>query len=68
MVQDDPLCAAARRDDKIVVTGLWVDHSFDVGIPVDPTSVSFYCTPYFYYVAGSDLLRKYFFLCSRITF
>lgn len=41
MVQDDPICVAARRDGKTLVTGLWIDHSFDVGMPVDSTSVSF---------------------------
>lgn len=40
-LQDDPICIAARREGKTLVTGLWVDHSFDVGMPVDPTSVSF---------------------------
>ncbi|KAK6118125.1 hypothetical protein DH2020_048109 [Rehmannia glutinosa] len=39
LVYDDPMCAAAHRDGKTLVTGLWVDHSFDVGMPVDPTSV-----------------------------
>ncbi|KAK4406950.1 BRCT domain-containing protein [Sesamum angolense] len=38
---DDPICVAARRDGKILVTGLWVDHSFDVGMPVDPNSVMY---------------------------
>lgn len=42
MVQDDPMCVAARTDGKVLVTGLWVDHSFDIGMPVDPTSVSFF--------------------------
>ena len=41
IVQDDPLCVTARKDCKIVVTGLWVDHSFDAGTPVDPTTVRF---------------------------
>ncbi|XP_057782192.1 BRCT domain-containing protein At4g02110 [Salvia miltiorrhiza] len=40
----DPICAAARRDGKILVTGLWVDHSFDVGTAIDPVSVM-YCPP-----------------------
>ncbi|KAJ0798393.1 putative BRCT domain-containing protein [Helianthus annuus] len=38
--QDDPVCVAARRDGKILVSSLWADHSFDVGAPVDVTSVS----------------------------
>lgn len=41
MVQDDSICVAARADGRVLVTGLWVDHSFDIGMPVDPTSVSF---------------------------
>ncbi|XP_023743847.1 BRCT domain-containing protein At4g02110 [Lactuca sativa] len=41
LVYDDPLCVAARRDGKILVSGLWADHSFDVGVPVDPTSVMY---------------------------
>ena len=40
-MQDDPICVAAQTDGKVLVTGLWVDHSFDIGMPVDPTSVSF---------------------------
>ncbi|XP_060174674.1 BRCT domain-containing protein At4g02110-like [Lycium barbarum] len=38
---DDPVCVAARRDGKIVVTSLWVEHSFDVGMPVDHHSVMY---------------------------
>ncbi|KAI3741758.1 hypothetical protein L1987_59434 [Smallanthus sonchifolius] len=38
---DDPLCVAARQDGKILVSSLWVDHSFDVGAPVDTTSVMY---------------------------
>lgn len=41
LVYDDPICVAARRDGKILVSGLWADHSFDVGVPVDPTSVMY---------------------------
>ncbi|KAK1408923.1 hypothetical protein QVD17_41085 [Tagetes erecta] len=41
LVYDDPLCVAARRDGKILVSSLWVDHSFDVGAPVDTTSVMY---------------------------
>ena len=40
-MQDDPVCTAAQTDGKVLVTGLWVDNSFDIGMPVDPTSVSF---------------------------
>ncbi|KAK1558442.1 hypothetical protein Q3G72_002359 [Acer saccharum] len=41
LVYDDPVCVAARTDDKTLVTALWVDHSFDVGIPVDATSIMY---------------------------
>ncbi|XP_021280952.1 BRCT domain-containing protein At4g02110 [Herrania umbratica] len=41
IVYDDPVCVAARNDGKIVVTGLWVDHSFDIGMPVDATSIMY---------------------------
>ncbi|KAL3849696.1 hypothetical protein ACJIZ3_011578 [Penstemon smallii] len=41
LVYDDPVCVRAIRDGKILVTGLWVDHSFDAGMPVDPTSVMY---------------------------
>ncbi|KAL3652917.1 hypothetical protein CASFOL_002598 [Castilleja foliolosa] len=41
LVYDDPMCDAARRDGKTLVNGLWVDHSFDVGMPVDPSSVMY---------------------------
>ncbi|KAH1098193.1 hypothetical protein J1N35_015114 [Gossypium stocksii] len=36
--KDDPVCVATRNDGKAVVTGLWIDHSFDIGMPVDATS------------------------------
>ncbi|GJY35552.1 BRCT domain-containing protein [Tanacetum coccineum] len=36
---DDPVCVAARRDGKVLVSGLWVEHSFDVGGPVLTDSV-----------------------------
>ncbi|KAE8669483.1 Heat shock protein DnaJ with tetratricopeptide repeat isoform 1 [Hibiscus syriacus] len=41
IVYDDPVCVAALNDGKTVVTGLWVDHSSDVGMPVDATSVMY---------------------------
>ncbi|KAL5863012.1 hypothetical protein ACOSQ3_000526 [Xanthoceras sorbifolium] len=41
LVYDDPVCVAARTDGKTLVTALWVDHSFDVGIPVDTTSIMY---------------------------
>lgn len=37
--QEDPTCVAARRDGKIIVTALWVDHSYDIGLPVDHKTV-----------------------------
>ncbi|KAG2697609.1 hypothetical protein I3760_07G114700 [Carya illinoinensis] len=41
LVYDDPVCIAARNDAKTLVTALWVDHSFDVGMPVDATSIMY---------------------------
>ncbi|XP_059438388.1 BRCT domain-containing protein At4g02110 isoform X1 [Corylus avellana] len=41
LVYDDPVCIAARNDGKTLVTALWVDHSFDVGMPVDSTSIMY---------------------------
>ncbi|KAK9076544.1 hypothetical protein SSX86_004878 [Deinandra increscens subsp. villosa] len=41
LVYDDPICVSARRDGKILVTSLWVDHSFDVGAPVDTSAVMY---------------------------
>ncbi|CAL9024027.1 unnamed protein product [Prunus brigantina] len=38
-VFDDPICVAARNDGKTLVTALWVHHSFDVGVPVESTSI-----------------------------
>ncbi|CAH2072055.1 unnamed protein product [Thlaspi arvense] len=40
LVYDDPVCAAARSSGKVVVTGSWVDHSFDIGMLIDANSVS----------------------------
>ncbi|KAH0784324.1 hypothetical protein KY290_003922 [Solanum tuberosum] len=40
-VYDDPLCVAARQDGKFLVSGLWVEHSFDVGMPVDHLSIMY---------------------------
>ena len=47
VMQDDPICVAARRDGKVLVNGLWVEHSYDSGMPVDPTRVCFSCTSSF---------------------
>ncbi|XP_039001276.1 BRCT domain-containing protein At4g02110-like isoform X2 [Hibiscus syriacus] len=41
IVYDDPVCVDALNDGKTVVTGLWVDHSFDVGMPLDATSIMY---------------------------
>ncbi|GAB2234557.1 hypothetical protein Drorol1_Dr00003812 [Drosera rotundifolia] len=35
LVYDDPICIAARSDGKSLVNSLWVDHSLDVGVPVE---------------------------------
>ncbi|CAH8306430.1 unnamed protein product [Eruca vesicaria subsp. sativa] len=39
LVYDDPVCVAARSSGKVVVTGSWVHHSFDVGMLIDSNSV-----------------------------
>ncbi|XP_076900431.1 BRCT domain-containing protein At4g02110-like [Bidens hawaiensis] len=41
LVYDDPICVAARRDGKILLSSVWIDHSFDVGAPVDATSIMY---------------------------
>ncbi|KAK4742819.1 hypothetical protein SAY87_000820 [Trapa incisa] len=41
VVYDDPMCVTAREDGKVVVTGLWVDHSYEVGMPVDTSSIMY---------------------------
>ncbi|TQD84149.1 hypothetical protein C1H46_030239 [Malus baccata] len=41
IVYDDPVCVAARNDGKTLVTALWVHHSFDVGLAVDPASITY---------------------------
>ncbi|KAL9318845.1 hypothetical protein ACSQ67_015362 [Phaseolus vulgaris] len=38
---DDPLCVTVRNDRKTLVTALWVDHSADIGMPVDASSVMY---------------------------
>lgn len=42
-MQDDPVCVAAIKDGKILVTSLWADHSLEAGGPVETDNVSF-CT------------------------
>ncbi|KAF8394643.1 hypothetical protein HHK36_020859 [Tetracentron sinense] len=41
LVYDDSVCVAARNDGKTLVTGLWVDHSFDIGMPADASSIMY---------------------------
>uniref|UniRef100_A0A6N2MR64 BRCT domain-containing protein n=1 Tax=Salix viminalis TaxID=40686 RepID=A0A6N2MR64_SALVM len=41
IVYDDPVCVGARNDGKTVVTGLWVDHSLDIGMPADASSIMY---------------------------
>ncbi|GAV82528.1 BRCT domain-containing protein/PHD domain-containing protein/PTCB-BRCT domain-containing protein [Cephalotus follicularis] len=41
IVYDDTVCVTARNDGKTLVTGLWVDHSFDTGMPIDATSIMY---------------------------
>ncbi|KAL6184891.1 hypothetical protein ACLB2K_046290 [Fragaria x ananassa] len=36
---DHPVCVAARKEGKTVVTALWVHHSHDVAMPLDAASV-----------------------------
>lgn len=40
-VYDDPVCVTARKDGKRLVTSLWLDHSLDVGEPVDATNIMY---------------------------
>ncbi|XP_042518273.1 BRCT domain-containing protein At4g02110-like [Macadamia integrifolia] len=39
IVYDDSVCVAARNDGKTLVTGLWVEHSFDIGMAVDASLI-----------------------------
>ncbi|XP_043710608.1 BRCT domain-containing protein At4g02110-like [Telopea speciosissima] len=39
IVYDDSVCLAARNDGKTLVTGLWVEHSFDIGMAVDASLI-----------------------------
>ncbi|KAL8142638.1 hypothetical protein V2J09_015670 [Rumex salicifolius] len=41
LVYDDPVCVAARKDGKTLVTSLWVRHSLDVGMPVEASPVMY---------------------------
>ncbi|CAJ2629052.1 unnamed protein product [Trifolium pratense] len=38
---DNSVCIAARNDGKTLVTALWVEHSADIGLPVDANSVMY---------------------------
>ncbi|KAF3652102.1 Inositol phosphorylceramide glucuronosyltransferase 1 [Capsicum annuum] len=40
-VYDDLICVATRRDGKVLVTNLWVEHNFDVGMAVDHLSIMY---------------------------
>eukprot|EP01018_Ginkgo_biloba_P004483 Gb_07883 [translate_table: standard] len=39
LTYDDPICAAARKDGKILVTHLWVADSLDRGVLVDTDKI-----------------------------
>ncbi|AEE82125.1 unnamed protein product [Arabidopsis thaliana] len=39
LLYDDPICVAARNSGKVVVTGSWVDHSFDIGMLDNANSI-----------------------------
>ncbi|KAI4319382.1 hypothetical protein MLD38_032983 [Melastoma candidum] len=41
LVYDDPVCVTARKDGKTLVTALWVEHSCDIGMAVDPKSIMY---------------------------
>ncbi|GAB2298366.1 hypothetical protein Dimus_032432 [Dionaea muscipula] len=41
LVYDDPVCIAATTDGKTLINSLWVDHSLDVGMPVDVSSIMY---------------------------
>ncbi|XP_073314322.1 BRCT domain-containing protein At4g02110 isoform X1 [Primulina huaijiensis] len=56
LVYDDPVCVTARRDGKTLVTGLWVEHSLDVGVPVDPASIIYRPVKDFNGIPGALLL------------
>lgn len=52
---------AARNDGKTVVNGLWVDHSYDIGMQADTTSVSFLSSCFFFLawdLSGHDNARE----------
>ncbi|KAK9747632.1 hypothetical protein RND81_02G004400 [Saponaria officinalis] len=41
LLRDDPICVAARRDGKALVTDLWITHSFEAGMLADTSSVMY---------------------------
>ena len=66
------MCVAAKNDAKTLVTALWVDHSADIGMPVDASSVSllwasqvifFYSFFFSFYLKESDTYE-----CFKLLF
>lgn len=47
-VQDDPVCIAARRDGKTLVTESWVEDSLDIGKVADAKRVGSNCSLFFF--------------------
>ncbi|KAF3974481.1 hypothetical protein CMV_002202 [Castanea mollissima] len=41
IVYDNLVCIAARNDGKTLVTALWVENTFDIGMPVDANSIMY---------------------------
>ncbi|KAL4602916.1 hypothetical protein ACB092_10G087800 [Castanea dentata] len=41
IVYDNPVCIASRNDSKTLVTALWVENTFDIGMPVDANSIMY---------------------------
>ncbi|KAL9239749.1 hypothetical protein vseg_014042 [Gypsophila vaccaria] len=41
LLLDDPICVAAKRDEKALVTDLWITHSFEAGMLADTSSVMY---------------------------
>ncbi|CAO2818743.1 unnamed protein product [Amaranthus hypochondriacus] len=41
LVIDDPVCVAAIKDGKILVTSLWADHSLEAGGPVETDNIMY---------------------------
>lgn len=49
-VQDDPVCIAARRDGKTLVTESWVEDSLDIGKVADAKRVGSICSLFFFHL------------------